>query len=123
MTAVPELRGTKVTLRPMTDDDAPHLMRWGSDPSFRHYQWGQKPGRFEEKNARAWIERMSREGDSACWVIVHAGQPIGFANYRDFHPKGKSAEIGIGIGEPELWGKHLGRDALETLVNNKFGEE
>ena len=64
----PLLRGSKVTLRPMTDDDAPHLMRWGSDPSFRHYQWGQKPGRFEEKNARAWIERMSREGDSACWV-------------------------------------------------------
>jgi RimJ/RimL family protein N-acetyltransferase len=44
-----------VTLRAMTDDDAPLLMRWGSDPSFRHYQWGQNPGRFEEKNARSWI--------------------------------------------------------------------
>ena len=116
----PLLRGSKVTLRPMTDDDAPHLMRWGSDPSFRHYQWGQKPGRFEEKNARAWIERMSREGDSACWVIEHESQPIGFANYRDFHPKGKSAEIGIGIGEPDIWGKHLGRDALDTLVRYLF---
>ena len=118
--SVPALRGTAVTLRPMTYDDVPHLVRWGSDSEFRHYQWGQKPGTFEEKNARAWIERMSRPGDSACWVIEHDGRPIGFANYRDFHPKGKSAEVGIGIGEPDLWGKHLGRDALETLVRYLF---
>ena len=122
MTAVPELRGTKVTLRPMTYDDLPHLVRWGSDPAFRHYQWAQKPGAFEEKNARTWIERMSRPGESACWVIVHENRPIGFANYRDYHPKGKSAEIGIGIGEPDLWGKHLGRDALVTLVRYLFDE-
>jgi len=120
--SVPALRGAKVTLRPMTFDDIRHLMKWGSDPDFRHYQWGQKPGRFEEKNARAWIERMSRPGESACWVIEREGQPIGFANYRDFHPKGKSAEIGIGIGDPDLWGKHLGRDALETLLRYLFDE-
>ena len=120
--SVPALRGAAVTLRPMTYDDLPQLMRWGSDPDFRHYQWGQKPGEFGEKNARAWIERMSRPGDSACWVIERDGRPIGFANYRDFHPKGKSAEIGIGIGEPDLWGKHLGRDALETLVHYLFDE-
>jgi len=106
----------------MTYDDLPPLMRWGSDPAFRHYQWGQKPGAFTEKNARAWIERMSRHGDSACWVIEHDGRPIGFANYRDFHPKGRSAEIGIGIGEPDLWGKHLGRDALAALLRYLFDE-
>jgi RimJ/RimL family protein N-acetyltransferase len=98
------------------------MVRWGSDPDFRHYQWAQKPGTFEEKSARAWIERMSRPGDSACWVIERDDRPIGFANYRDYHPKGKSAEIGIGIGEPDLWGKHLGRDALETLVRYLFDE-
>jgi RimJ/RimL family protein N-acetyltransferase len=119
---VPALRGSEVTLRPMTYDDVPHLARWGSDPSFRHYQWGQKPGRFEEKSARAWIDRMSRPGDSACWVIEHHGRSVGFANYRDLRPKGKSAEIGIGIGEPDLWGKHLGRDALAALLRYLFDE-
>jgi RimJ/RimL family protein N-acetyltransferase len=106
----------------MTYDDMPHLMRWGSDPDFRHYQWAQKPGPFTEKNARAWIERMSHPGESACWVIEHEGRPIGFANYRDYHPKGKSAEIGVGIGEPGLWGKHLGREALTVLVRYLFGD-
>lgn len=119
---VPALLGSKVTLRPMTLDDIPLLMKWGSDTAFRRYQWGQGPGKFEGNNARAWIERMSRPGDSACWVIEHERRPIGFANYRDFHPKGRSAEVGIGIGEPGLWGKHLGRDALETLVRYLFDE-
>src|SRR5438067_8462751 len=114
--SVPALLGAKVTLRPMTLDDLPLLMKWGSDPAFRRYQWGQKPGKFEGGSARAWIERMSRPGDSACWIIEHERRPIGFANYRDFHPKGKSAEIGIGIGEPDLWGKHLGSEALELEI-------
>lgn len=119
---VPVLRGERVTLRPMTDADSALLMRWGSDPEFRHYQWGRKPGRFKEANARAWIERMSRQGEAACWVIERDGRPIGFANYRDFHPKGKSAEVGIGIGEPRLWGRRLGRDALAALTRYLFEE-
>ena len=56
------------------------------------------------------------------WIIEHERRPIGFANYRDFHPKGRSAEIGIGIGEPDLWGKHLGRDALDALLRYLFDE-
>src|SRR5438046_3392639 len=119
---VPALLGSKVTLRPMTLDDLPLLMKWGSDPAFRRYQWGQKPGKFDGGSARAWIERMSRPGDSACWIIEHERRPIGFANYRDSHPKGLSAEIGIGIGEPDLWGKHLGRDALDALLRYLFDE-
>jgi len=106
----------------MTEGDTALLMRWGSDPEFRHYQWGRKPGRFDEANARTWIRRMSRPGEAACWVIEHEGRPIGFANYRDFHPKGKSAEIGVGIGEPALWGTRLGRDALGALMRYLFEE-
>ena len=36
--SVPALRGSEVVLRPMTYDDTPLLMKWGSDPAFRHYQ-------------------------------------------------------------------------------------
>ena len=112
------LRGDRVILRPMSLDDLPALMAWGSDPEFRRYQWGQGPGRFEEHAARSWVEFMSRPPESACWVIEHAGKGIGFANYRNLRPKGRSAEIGIGIGEPGLWGKHLGREALALLVRH-----
>jgi len=100
----------------MTMADLPHLVRWGSDPEFRWYQWGMRPGRFEEDTARKWIESMSVAGKSGCWAIEYEGRAIGFANFRDYRPKGRSAEIGIGIGEPGFWGKHLGREALALEV-------
>ncbi len=100
----------------MTMADLPLLMRWGSGPVFRWHQWGMQPGRFEEADARKWIEFMTHDGESGAWVIEHQNRPIGFANFRDIKPKGKSCEIGIGIGEPDLWGKHLGREALQLEV-------
>ncbi len=113
---VPVLRGSQVTLRPMTMADIPPMVRWGSNPDFRWMQWGMQPGTWAETDARKWIEHMTRDGESGAWVIEHDAKPIGFVNFRDLKPKGKSAEIGIGIGEPGLWGKHLGREALELEV-------
>jgi N-acetyltransferase len=52
------------------------------------------------------------------FAIEHDGRPVGQVNYRDLQPKGKSAEVGIGIGEPALWGKGLGREALGRLVRH-----
>jgi len=113
---LPTLRGRQVTLRPMSMADLPQLMRWGNDPLFRWFQWGMQPGRFEEPDARKWIEFMTRDGESGAWVIEQDAAPIGFANFRDLTPKGKSCQIGIGIGEPARWGKHLGREALQLAV-------
>jgi N-acetyltransferase len=113
---VPTLRGTQVVLRPMTMADLPDMMRWGSQPEFRWQQWGMQPGRWEESDARKWIDFMTRDGESGAWVIEQPNRPIGFVNFRDVKAKGRSCEVGIGIGEPDLWGKHLGREALALEV-------
>ena len=116
--SLPTLRGQRVTLRPMTHADAPHLVRWASDPDFSWFQWGRSPGRFPDDDAaRKWMDVLS-ERRGTVFVIEHDGRPIGQANYRDVQPKGKSAEVGIGIGEPALWGKGLGREALGLLVRH-----
>ncbi|HUR27588.1 MAG TPA: GNAT family N-acetyltransferase, partial [Planctomycetota bacterium] len=110
--ARPVLRGERVTLRPMTDDDAPALMRWGDDPEFAWFQWGRSPGRWKDAAAaREWMARFA-ERSGRLFAIEHNGRAIGHANYREWQPKAKSAEVGIGIGEPALWSKGLGREAL-----------
>jgi len=102
----------------MTHADAPALIRWGNDPDFAWLQWGRHPGRWtDEAAAREWMDRFAaRQG--ALFAIEHEGRAIGQANYRDWQPKGRSAEVGIGIGEPALWGKGLGREALGLLVRH-----
>jgi RimJ/RimL family protein N-acetyltransferase len=56
--------------------------------------------------------------NGSLWAIEHAGRAIGQANYRDWRPKAKSAEVGIGIGEPSHWSKGLGREALGLLLRH-----
>jgi len=116
------LRGERVTLRPTAGEDAASFVRWAADPDFSWHQWGRDPGRWaDEDAARAWIARLETDpAKGAAFTIEHDGRPIGFANYRDLQPKGRSAEIGIGIGEPGLWGQHLGREALGLLVRHRI---
>lgn len=114
----PVLRGARVTLRPMTYDDAPALMRWGDNADFAWFQWGRNPGRWKDAaTAREWMDRFA-ERSGRLFAIEHEGRAIGQANYRDWQPKGKSAEVGIGIGEPALWSKGLGREALSLLLKH-----
>ena len=118
-TTIPTLRGARVTLRPITHADSPHLVRWANDPDFAWYQWGRRPGRFpDDAAARRWIDVITVEHHGVVFVIEYEGRAIGQANYRDVQPKGKSAEVGIGIGEPGLWGRGLGREALGLLVRH-----
>ena len=114
----PILRGPRVTLRPMTHEDAPALMRWGDNADFAWFQWGRNPGRWPDAaSAEKWMDFFP-ERNGRLWAIWHEGRAIGQANYRDWQPKGKSAEIGIGIGEPALWSKGLGREALGLLLRH-----
>jgi N-acetyltransferase len=116
--AGPVLRGTRVTLRPMTYEDAPALVRWGDDADFAWFQWGRSPGRWKDSaTAREWMDRFA-EREGKLFAIEHEGRAVGQANYRDWQPKSNSAEIGIGIGEKSLWSRGLGREALGLLVKH-----
>lgn len=102
----------------MTYADAPALMRWGDDADYAWFQWGRHPGRWpDEATAREWMDRFAARS-GALFAIEHEGRAVGQANYRDWQPKAKSAEVGIGIGEPALWSKGLGREALALLVRH-----
>ncbi len=112
------LVGERVRLRPPRDADAHHFIRWAETPEFARLQWGRGPGRFRDVAAvQAWW-RVFEQRDGRLFVIEHDGAPVGFANYREWRPKPASCEIGIGIGEPALWGRGLGRDALQALVRH-----
>jgi RimJ/RimL family protein N-acetyltransferase len=116
--AAPVLVGERVRLRPATPADAPHLVRWANDAAFAWHQWGRGPGRFrDEAAAREWIARFEAPA-ARLFAIDLEERPIGFANYRDWRPKPRSCEVGIGIGEPALWSKGLGRDALRALLRH-----
>lgn len=114
----PILAGERVRLRPAEAADAHHLVRWANVPEFAWHQWGRAAGRFsDESAARDWIARFEPPA-ARFFLVEHEGRPVGFANYREWRPKPRSCEVGIGIGEPDLWSHGLGRDALRALVHH-----
>jgi len=116
--AGPTLTGERVRLRPMTADDAPHIARWAADPEFARNQWGRIREQGPEA-AREFIGWFDKPG-ARLFAIEHEGRAIGFANYRDLNAGDRKCEIGLGIGERDLWSQGLGRDALRTLLRHLF---
>lgn len=116
--AGPILAGERVRLRPMTPDDAEHIARWAADPDFARSQWGRMRKQGIEA-AREFIGWFDKPG-SRLFAIEHEGRVVGFANYRDLNTGDRKCEIGLGIGEKDLWSRGLGRDALRTLLRHLF---
>lgn len=122
---LPTLRGERVTLRPMVAEDAALLSRWFSDEEFQRHQWGAWSGPMSPEGAREFWTRFQpadpASPDCALFAIEHESLPIGFANYRRLNLKHANADIGVGIGERELWGKGLGSEAVRLLRDHLLG--
>jgi RimJ/RimL family protein N-acetyltransferase len=110
--------GERVRLRPMMHADADHIARWSADPEFARNQWGRMRTQGVDA-ARRFIGWFDKE-DSRLFAIELEGRVIGFANYRDVSREDRTCEIGLGIGERDLWSQGLGRDALRTLLRHLF---
>lgn len=116
---LPVLEGERVRLRPLLEEEAGHLSRWFSDEEFQRNQWGAWHGPMSLEGGREFWERFQAD-DSGLFAIEHGGRPIGFANFRRLNERHANADIGLGIGEKELWGQGLGTAALRVLVAYLF---
>jgi RimJ/RimL family protein N-acetyltransferase len=116
----PILAGERVRLRPMTVDDAPHVARWAADPEFARSQWGRMRTQGVEA-AREFIGWFAKEG-SRIFAIELDDRTIGFANYRGLSVGDRACEIGVGIGERDLWSHGLGRDAVRVRLRHLFDD-
>jgi RimJ/RimL family protein N-acetyltransferase len=67
-----------------------------------------------EKNPAQWIEFMVRRLSDDCLV--------GFVGLFWLNPSQGEAFTGVGIGDPQLWGKGYGTDAIRLLLRYAFNE-
>jgi RimJ/RimL family protein N-acetyltransferase len=119
------LRGDRIVLRPMTEDDWDILLKWNSDPEVLYYcdcvtSWDLEPmqGMYREVSQSAF-----------CFIIEFEDRPIGECSLQRmnldrvlFRYPGKDCRrIDLMIGEKHLWGQGLGTDVICTLT--RFGFE
>jgi len=121
------LRGEKVVLRPMSEDDRPTLLRWNSDPEVLYFSEGNEVQSYTLEQVQAIYRGVSQA--AFCFIAEVRGQPIGegwlqemnLPYLRERHAGEDCRRIDLVIDEKTLWGKGVGSEMIALLT--RFGFE
>jgi RimJ/RimL family protein N-acetyltransferase len=116
------IRGDLVYLRPVERADAELSHRWRSDADVAALASLTIP--VSRAQAEQHIERIiAKAGDEGFGFVIcllDDDRPIGEADMFHLDRVNGSAELGIFIGEKDVWGKGYGTDAVNALVDFGF---
>lgn len=108
-----------IKLRCLTIDDFAIVLKWSRDASFCSAN-GWAPYRSSEELYNWWLRCIQNDAENFVRLgIMYEDALIGYADLADLHEH--TAEIGIAIGNSELWGKGLGYLASMCMI--QYGAE
>ena len=121
------IEGERVRLRKLEKSDLPLIHRWMNDRDV--VAWD----RFspEHMTSLAALERAyekelhDEETERTTYMIDDkpSGRPIGWCVVRTWDRKHVSANVGISLGEKDLWGKGYGTEAMRLLLEIVFDHQ
>lgn len=114
------IQSTNITLREITLEDTPLIIKWRNAPSVKNnfvYR-----GSLTEENHRKYYEEKILTGNVAQFIIVEneSQAPIGSVYLRDIDHENAKAEFGIFIGEENKRGKGYGKQAANLICRYGF---
>jgi diamine N-acetyltransferase len=115
------LVGQRLYLRPLEQDDLPHLRKWSNDPEVRRLTGEVSP--MSRAGADEFLQRVGRDKNRVWFVVVlkEGDRVIGEAGLlRMFHPW-RTTDLTIIIGEKDAWSKGYGTEAIQLLLDYAFG--
>jgi UDP-4-amino-4,6-dideoxy-N-acetyl-beta-L-altrosamine N-acetyltransferase len=114
------LRGKKVTLRPMRREDGEEIVRWRNASDVHAQMFAADPPTME--GHMRWFDSLQKRDDRVEFVIVeiHSGRPVGTIGLSDIDRVNRRAEYGILIGEADARGKGLAREASQLILQYAF---
>jgi RimJ/RimL family protein N-acetyltransferase len=115
------LKGDKVLLRAIEDDDLPAFARWFNDLEVEVLGGGDPPTPQSIARVRAEHERRQKESSTDVNFAIEAdGKLIGMTGLFRTDTTARTSELGIVIGDRDYWGKGYGQDAIRTLLDYGF---
>lgn len=115
------IEGEKVKLRAIEREDIPRFVRWLNDRELLGYLARYMP--LSKAEEERWFERQLEDESSRIFAIeTREGVHIGNIGLHKIDWKNGHAELGIFIGEKEVWGQGYGTDAILALLDFAFNE-
>jgi RimJ/RimL family protein N-acetyltransferase len=101
----------QVVLRRLAEEDLPLLLAWSRIPEiWKFLPTSRRKEKLTWEKHHAWFHNRKARSD----FIIDIGRPVGVIHVdyeQDFYP-----EIGLYIGEPDLWGQGIGKKALQQIL-------
>jgi RimJ/RimL family protein N-acetyltransferase len=110
-----------LAMRPMIEADLPAKVRWTNDP--RVNEWIGMPERVDLEGTRRWFASQLANPRLLLLTITFEGQPIGFTKLERSEDGREGCLSGVAIGEPEFWGRGLGRQTVNMILQIAFEQE
>ena len=117
------LEGKSVGLRPLETGDAWLLHKWFNDQRVLEDLGAEHLYFAVSLEEEAAVTQHMVNDDEAVWFIVHEleqREPIGVIGLAAMDRRSSSAELRIVIGEPCLWNKGLGTEAIDIVLDHAF---
>jgi len=113
------IRGERVSLRPVRLEDVDHLLRWATHPEVARLAQGGYP--VTREGTLKWLQEALHDRYRKLFLILGPdGTPIGDIDVHHIAWRSGEGELRIRIGEPPLWGRGYGTDAIRTLLRHLF---
>lgn len=108
--------GEKVYIRSITYDDTELIVKWRNQENVRRYFFYRE--QFTREIHEDWMRNKVETGDVVQFVIctIADNRPIGSTYLRDIDAEEKSAEYGVFIGEEDMRGQGIGKEALALTL-------
>jgi RimJ/RimL family protein N-acetyltransferase len=113
------LVGKLVTLRALTEADYPQLNEYRNDVELEVLSGGPlRPTSLA--STTEFFDNLAKDKESLSFAIEADGNFIGDCGLFHVDRRNGTAELGIGIGNHDYWGKGYGREAMRLLLGYGF---
>ena len=114
------LKGEKVLLRPMKQEDIPRQHDFFQDLELYGLD-SDTPAVSSSESTQAFYEtRVKPDRNIAPFAIEADGKYIGHCALMNLQNRHGNVELGITIGDRDYWGRGYGRDAIRLLLEYGF---
>jgi RimJ/RimL family protein N-acetyltransferase len=122
-TRITFIEGERLELLPFNSENVKIHARWKNDPKARLYARNLFPVSPEDLKKRL-EQKQERPKRDISFEIYHKelDKIVGFVEFHNINYINHAADLGVLIGEKELWGKNFGTEAAKLMIKYGFDE-